>query len=163
MGKKSPAQVLAEEWSDQVRDTLHRLGQWIYPDTHTIAGTPPQWESSFRELVDLPLRGDWILHGKWRYVSVPSSDEAHLHESSVGLTVAHHKVAGYPTTVCIVRYDLDQARGRHLNIFQPHIEDRVHWVALGSELLDAWPLRECLEFLLGPAISELTGAGWPPA
>lgn len=165
MGKPPSAMDEAKTRSNEVRRVLHSLGQWIYPSERKIPGDVPLWESYFRGPLVVPiLAGAWEVHGYWRYWTDPVDHGVLLRESSMGLTVSDHVVEGWPTRVCIARYDVElhgSRRGRHLNVYQPFIEDGVHWIIPVAQH-DDWPLAEALRFLVTGAVEELSGAGWPP-
>lgn len=164
MVKPASAQSTAKSQSSAVRKVLHSLGQWIFPSERLLPGEIPQWESSFSGLLaTTSLAGVWEVHGYWRYWSDPVDRSVRLRESSIGLTVSGHAVLGWPQEVCIARYDLElhgRRRGRHLNVYQPLIADRVHWIIPVGQF-DDWPLPEALRFLVQGAFEELVGAGWP--
>jgi hypothetical protein len=113
------------------------------------------------------LGGDWQLHGRWRYWSDPSSGTPVLQESSVGVTVVSNGPAELPQPVCIARYDVElfgRRRGRHVNVFQPVVGDKVHWLAVDeSKQFDDWAFEEVLGFLVAQLPDELLRAGWPAA
>jgi hypothetical protein len=128
----------------------------------------PGWEASFEgPYADGSLQGEWRLHGRWRYWSDPDSGNAILQESSVGVTAVTHGHDELPQSACIARYDVElygRHRGRHINVFQPLLEDRVHWCYLDATTrFQEWVFDELLEFLISDLPDELISAGWPAA
>jgi hypothetical protein len=168
VSRRSPntARDLAELRCRVARESLNKLGQWIFPkvDVHRDS-TEMYWETSFRSAVKIcGRRGDWTLHGMWRYWDDPSSGTGVLRESSMGVTVAGAPFDGQPDTFCVARYDVEcygSWRGRHINVFQPVIGDSVHWVVCDERRFEDWPLEETLQFLVEELCPELTQAGWP--
>lgn len=165
-GRPLTAHDLAEQRKRVVQDSLNQLGQWIYPTVGARKlSTEMFWETSFRSAVTIcGRRGDWILHGTWRYWDDPSGGGGSLRESSVGLTVTGGPFPGLPDTFCVARYDVEcygAWRGRHVNVFQPIVRDAVHWAVHDEHRYEDWPLEGTLRFLLEELCPELTSAGWP--
>lgn len=161
----SPMQM-AQEKCREVRDALHSRRIFMYPESLRRPGQVPAWEASFKgRYGDGVLSGEWRLHGRWRYWSDPSSGMPSLQESSVGVTVLSHGRRELPDRVCIARYDVElygSRRGRHLNVFQPVLEDNVHWLIVDeSTKFDDWSFDQVLRFLISDLPKELLGAGWP--
>jgi len=160
------AKALAEDQQRHAREALSALGQWIYPTVgQQRLSTEVYWEAAFRAPVKIcGRRGDWTLHGTWRYWDDPLNGEGCLRESSIGVTVSNTAIEGLPDGVCVARYDVEchgARRGRHLNVFQPVVGDSVHWVIPTEPRYDDWPLEETLRFLIEDLCPELTAAGWP--
>jgi hypothetical protein len=158
---------LAQRKSREVRSALLARNVFIFPSEMQRPGQVPFWESSFEgEYARGVLFGDWKLHGRWRYWSDPNSGEAVLQESSVGVTVESHGQAGLPDSVCIARYDVElygRSRGRHVNVYQPVINDSVHWIYLDpTAQFDDWSFGHLLGFFIDHLPDELLAAGWPP-
>lgn len=159
---------LAHRKAREVRESLMRRRVFMFPQESQRPGQVPVWEAHFEGPYAVGvLAGDWQLHGRWRYWSDPGSGEALLQESSVGVTVMEHDEPSLPEPVCIARYDVElhgSHRGRHVNVFQPLIEDKVHWIFPDTaSMFDDWTFDLVLEFLLEDLPNELLSAGWPPA
>jgi hypothetical protein len=159
---------LARQKSVEVRHALHQRGLYLFPSEQRRAGQVPVWESSFEgEYARGVLQGDWRVHGRWRFWSDPTTGEALLQESSVGVTVHSHQQAAMPIPACVARYDVElhgQNRGRHINVMQPVLGDQLHWLYMDQRSqFDDWALELLLDFLLMTLPNELLAAGWPDA
>ena len=167
-GKLLGARELAEQRQRLAKRSLNKLGQWAYPTVEPRKlSTEMFWETSFRTAVKIcGRRGDWSLHGTWRYWDDPNSGGGALRESSMGITVTGKPFDELPESFCVARYDVEcygAWRGRHLNIFQPVVGDTVHWVIKDENRFEDWPIEPTLVFLLQELCPELTAAGWPAA
>lgn len=159
---------MAESKTRAVREELNRQRMFMYPHTRRLPGQIPVWEASFvGPYAAGALHGEWRLHGRWRYWSDLESGDPTLQESSVGVTVVTHGQAELPESTCIARYDVERYghyRGRHINAFQPVLQDNVHWCYLdGAARFEDWPFDELLQFLILELPAELVNAGWPVA
>ena len=157
---------LAQRKSAEVRSALNQQRLFLFPREQQLAGQVPVWESYFDgPYASRILGGQWTLHGRWRYWSDPRSGEPMLQESSVGVTVRSHGRVEMPTPVCVARYDVElhgAARGRHLNVYQPVVNDSVHWICVdGAAQYDDWSFQGLLDFFVGQLPQELLAAGWP--
>ena len=163
---KPTAQELAQRCQVAARACLNKYGQWIFPNVEARkVSTEMFWETAFRSVVKVcGRRGEWVLHGTWRYWDDPKSGRGCLRESSIGVTVTGGPFADLPDSFCVVRYDVEcfgAWRGRHLNVFQPIVGDSVHWVVSDENRFEEWPLEATLRFLLEELCPELTAGGWP--
>jgi hypothetical protein len=102
-----------------------------------------------------PLSGWWSLHLSWTIRPIPRGTPI-LWNSSFGLNVRGVPFAPGDSTVCLVRYDVDNDRpgprsaplGAHLNILQPKpLDDHVHFPVL-AEAGRMWSVSEVLDVFL---------------
>lgn len=110
-----------------------------------------------------PLSGRWSLHLSWTIRRIPRGTHT-LWNSSFGLDVCGVPFAPGDSTVCLVRYDVDNDRpgpgsaplGAHLNILQPEpLDDHVHFPVL-AEAGRMWSVSEVLDvFLADEFVSDL--------
>jgi hypothetical protein len=88
-----------------------------------------------------------------------------LKESSLSVNVGGHGINGLPNSLCVARWDLEEygesPRGRHLNVYQPRIEDKVHWPVPGQEQHEDWPLPDLLKWIVTTMANEFARANWP--
>jgi hypothetical protein len=159
---------LARRKCGEVRGVLLSRQQFIYPQPTQRPGQVPVCEAYF----DGPyavgvLGGEWRLHGRWRYWSDPSSGAPTLQESSVGVSVVSGGPPELAQPVCVARYDVElhgARRGRHINVLQPVVRDKVHWLYLDAATqFDDWSFERVLSFLISELPDELLRAGWPSA
>ncbi len=157
---------LAERKCREVRNALLSRQLFIYPQPVQRPGQVPVWEASFEGpyAVDV-LSGEWRLHGRWRYWSDPNSGASTLQESSVGVTVVSGGPRDVQLPICIARYDVElhgARRGRHINVLQPVVNDKVHWQYLDPDAqFDDWSFERLLNFFVAELPGELLDAGWP--
>lgn len=168
MAKPPKPMQMAQRKCRDVRQTLLAQKLFIFPQPTQRAGEIPVWEAHFEGPYPVGvLAGEWTLHGRWRYWSDPRSGEGVLQESSVGVTVIDHSHPALPESVCVARYDVELHggfRGRHLNVYQPVVRDKVHWAFVDvSSRFDDWSFELVLAFLLKELPDELLNAGWPTA
>jgi len=126
------------------------------------------WETGFEApmmwLSSAGLAGDFAIRGYWRFWDDPVDGGGLFRESSVSVNVSAHGMPDLPDSFCVARYDVEchgEGRGRHLNVFQPVIGDRAHWVVPGPDNLADWPTAELLSWIVESVADELDSAGWP--
>ncbi len=126
----------------------------------------PVWEVGGHTKIEMGLDAIFTLQMNWQFLEMENDDQASLVMSSLALEFEGSSFLPYDKRACLVRYDCDfrkDGRQVHLNVWQPALEDKVHWPVTGLLGLTAlrWDTTQVIEFFLSDILKgDLKRGGW---